>query len=139
MKVTTAVAVCGLLSWTSYVAGAGLNDGDIVDRIYVHPKTGQALLVMSVDLPLTVEANEFKFSHKVSTYVGFVESGQLRTKYPQAKANVPVVFSFVFEQSPPPNVMPKLRAMKERLTGKGYEVQMKFYEEKFNKLVDLEP
>jgi hypothetical protein len=139
MKVAAAAIVSCLLPLALHASAAGLNDGDVVDRVLVHPKTGQALLVMSVDLPLTEEANEYKFSHKVSTYVGFVESGQLRVKYPQVKADVPVLLSFVFEQPPPPNVIPKLRAMKERLIAKGYQVQMKVYEERLNKLVDLEP
>lgn len=137
MKTVAAVFVAGFLCWASSANAGGLNDGDVVDRVYVHPKTGQALLLLSVDLPLTQEANESKFSHKLSTYVAFVESGQLHAKYPQVKPSVPVALSFVFEESPPANVLPKLRAMRERLVGKEYEVQMKVVER--NKLVDLEP
>jgi uncharacterized protein DUF6572 len=138
MKLCTVVAICSL-TWASYAFGGGLNDGDVVDRVLIHPKTGQALLVMSVDLPLTEEANEEKLSHKVSTYVAFVESGQLHAKYPQAKPNVPILLSFVFELPPPSNVVQKLRGMKERLIDRGYEVQIKIYDEKLKKLVDLEP
>jgi hypothetical protein len=128
-----------LMACAAAVVAAGLNDGEVVDRVYVHPKTGQAMLLMSVDLPLSQEANEYKLSHKLSTYVAFVESGQLHKKYPQVKVDVPVAFSLVFEQPPPANVIPKLRAMKERLVAKGHEVQMKVVDTKLNKLVDLEP
>lgn len=117
---------------------AGLADGDVIDRLHIDPDTGQALLFLRVDLPLTAQENEYKFSHKVSTYVHFVESGQLRAKYPQAKSNAPIVFSFIFEERPPENVVPKLRAMKNRLLVRGYEVQMKVYDEKAHKLMDLE-
>jgi hypothetical protein len=139
MKRVAASIVATLVACASSAIAAGLNDGEIVDRVYVHPKTGQALLLLSVDLPLSLEANEHKLSHKLSTYVGFVESGQLHKKYPQVKAGVPVALSFVFEEAPPPNVMSKLRAMKERLVGRGYEVQMKVVDTKLNRLVDLEP
>ena len=128
-----------MVTWALHAIAAGLHDGDIVDRILVHPKTGQALLVMSVDLPLTDETNEQKLSHKLGTYTAFVESGQLHAKYPQAKPDVPVLLSFVFEQRPPANVMPRLRAMKERLVARGYEIQLKVYEDKLNKVVDFEP
>jgi hypothetical protein len=137
MKLATVALACALLIGSSCVR-AGLADADVIDRLHIDPATGQALLFLRVDLPLTAEENEYKFSHKVSTYLHFIESGQLRAKYPQAKADSPIVFSFIFETPPPANVVPKLRAMKDRLRAKGYEVQMKVYDEKLNKLVDLE-
>jgi len=137
MKVTTVALACALLIGSSFVR-AGLADGDVIDRLHIDQATGQTLLFLRVDLPLTAEENEYKFSHKVSTYVHFVESGQLRAKYPQAKGDSPIVFSFIFEAPPPANVVPKLRAMKDRLRTRGYEVQMKVYDEQLNKLVDLD-
>jgi hypothetical protein len=136
MKLATIALACSLAMGTS--ARAGLADGDVIDRLHIDPNTGQTLLFLRVDLPLTAEENEYKFSHKVSTYVHFVESGQLRAKYPQAKVDSPIVFSFIFEAPPPATVVPKLRAMKDRLRARGYEVQMKVYDEKLNKLVDLD-
>jgi hypothetical protein len=132
------IAVACFLAIGSSSVRAGLADADVIDRLHVDPDTGQTLLFLRVDLPLTAEENEYKFSHKVSTYVHFVESGQLRAKYPQAKADSPIVFSFIFESTPPANVVPKLRAMKDRLRVRGYDVQMKVYDEKLNKLVDLD-
>ena len=137
LKITTIALACCLLPGSSFVH-AGLADGDVIDRLHIDPTTGQTLLFLRVDLPLTAEENEYKFSHKVSTYVHFVESGQLRAKYPLAKADSAIVFSFIFEQRPPENVVPKLRSMKNRLLIRGYEVQMKVYDEKLHKLVDLE-
>ena len=137
MKVTSVALACALLIGSSFVR-AGLADADVIDRLHIDPNTGQTLLFLRVDLPLTAEENEYKFSHKVSTYVHFVESGQLRAKYPQAKVDSPIVFSFIFEAPPPANVVPKIRAMKDRLRARGYEVQMKVYDEKINKLVDLD-
>jgi len=138
MKARLATAACFVILVSS-AGAAGLNDGEVVDRVLVHPKTGQALLVMSVDLPLTEEANELKLRHKLSTYVAFVESGQLRTKYPEVKPDVPVLLSFVFEVPPPVNVVPKLQAMKSRLLERGYQVHMRVYDQKLKKLQDLEP
>jgi hypothetical protein len=137
MKVTTVALAGALLIGSSFVR-AGLADGEVIDRLHIDPATGQTLLFLRVDLPLTAQENEYKFSHKVSSYVHFVESGQLRAKYPQAKLDSPIVFSFIFETPPPENVVPKLRALKNRLLARGYEVQMKVYDEKLNKLVDLE-
>jgi len=136
MKLASIALACSVAMGTS--ARAGLADGDVIDRLHIDPNTGQALLFLRVDLPLTAEENEYKFSHKVSTYVHFIESGQLRAKYPQAKVDSPIVFSFIFEAPPPANVVPKLRTMKDRLRARGYEVQMKLYDEKLNKLVDLD-
>ncbi len=139
MNAKSAIATLCLFAIPSLVAAAGLADPDSIDRVLLHPRTRQAALVLTVDLPLEVEENERRLQGKVDAYISFVESGRLKAMYSQVDLNVPVVIAIVFEMRPPQLLLPKLLATKAQLQQKGFEVRMQVYDQTINGLRNLEP
>ena len=132
------LAAFGFFAFTTS-SGAGLSNPDVVDYVLANPATGQAALIMSVDVPLSSEDAERRFNRKITSYIAFVQSGQLYRNYPQVKDGVPVRISIVFESQPPAPVLPKLRLAKVRLEQLGYQVQLRAYDPDKRKSVDFEP
>ncbi len=117
----------------------GLDDGDVVDAVMLHDVTGKPALVLSVDRPLETAADELKLDYKIGTYVGFVRSGELYNRYPKAKREEKPMLIFVFEDLPSPGIRDKAFAARERLVEMGFDVELKVYDEKAQKNVDLAP
>ena len=117
----------------------GLADGDVIDLVMVHGQTGQPALILSVDQPIDSEAAEKQFDYKLGTYIGFVRSGDIYAKYPKAKREERPLIIVVFEAPPSERVKAMSLSARERMREMGFDVQLKVYDEKARKNVDLAP
>jgi len=133
------LAGIALIFGTSIASSAGLNDGETVDRVFLHPTTNQAALILSVDQPLTSEEVEKKLDFKLGSYIGFVSSGELYKRFPKASRDQRVLIAFILEFPPPPAAKERLFRMKDRLIAMGYDVWLKVLDERSQKNIDLAP
>jgi len=124
---------------TSPVFARGLDDGDIIDAVFVHRETGKPALVLTVDKPVESATVEKQIDYKLGTYIGFVRSGDLYARYPKAdRAQKPLII-ILFEFPPPSRVRTMTIAARERLLDMGFAVDLKVYDEAARQNVDLAP
>jgi hypothetical protein len=121
------------------VHSRGLDDGDVIDSVFVHAQTGKPALVLSVDKQMLSEAEEKQLDYKLGTYIGFVRSGDLYSKYPKAIRTERPLIIFVFEFPPPARVRAMSFRARDRLAEMGFDVELKVYDEGVRKNVDLAP
>jgi hypothetical protein len=75
---------------------------DVVDVVSIDKKTGHVVLTISdhLDWSNTVE-HQAMLQAKFNKYLAFVESGEILTRYPDAKGR-PVAIKVVFKYKPDP-------------------------------------
>lgn len=81
-----AVLLCGLAA----TAKPALTDLGRVDRVAVDKATGQATLVLLIDLPLEDGLTKRRVIRKLNLYAAVVRSGELRKQFPKIDASRPV-------------------------------------------------
>lgn len=81
-----AVLLCGLAA----TANPALTDLGRVDRVVVDKATGQATLVLLIDLPLEDGLTKRRVIRKLNLYAAVVRSGELRKQFPEIDASRPV-------------------------------------------------
>jgi len=133
------LAICLFLAAIAPALATGLDDGDVIDSVFLNPRTGQPALVMSVDKPLDSPERERQLDYKLGTYVGFARSGDLYKRYPKADSTQRVLIAFILENQPSDRVRAMLFQAKGRLVDMGFDVWLRVFDEHKQKNVDLEP
>jgi hypothetical protein len=133
-----AIFLAASLSLTALHA-AGLEDGDVVDAVMIHRDTGQPALILGVDKPVDTEAVEKQLDYKLGTYIGFVRSGDLYSRYPKANPSEKPLITIVFEYPPSERVRGMTFRARDRLVEMGFVVHLKAYDEAAKRNVDLAP
>jgi len=128
-----------LLALSLGAFATGLDDGDVVDQVFINPANGKPALALSVDKPVESPEVEEQLDYKLGTYIGFVRSGDLYKRYTKASPGQPVLIAFSFEYPPSPRVKAMLFRMRERLIEMGFEVWLRVYDEAKKRNVDIEP
>jgi len=73
---------------------------DVVDILGIDRKTGHVVLTISDHLDWSDSVgHQTILQKKLNTYLAFVESGEILTRYPEAKSR-PVAFRVVFQIPP---------------------------------------
>lgn len=73
---------------------------DVVDVISTDPKTGQVVLTISDHLDWTDSVrHQAVLQAKFNKYLAFIESGEILTRYPEAKGR-PIAINVVFKHKP---------------------------------------
>jgi hypothetical protein len=117
----------------------GLDDGDRIDQVHIHATTGQPALILSVDKPVDSEPAEKQLDYKLGTYIGFVRSKDIYSRYPKANPGEKPLIIFIFEFPPSTKVRSMLFGARERLLEMGFEVWLKVYDETSKRNVDIAP
>ena len=125
--------------FASSAVARGLDDGDVVDAVMIHGVTGKPALILGVDKPVESEAIERQLDYKLGTYIGFIRSGDLYSRYSKANRDERPLIIFVFEYPPPSRVRAMAFRARDRLLEMGIEAQLKIYDESAKKNVDLAP
>jgi len=79
-----------LLGSLAAAAKPAVTDLSRIDRVVVEKSTGQATLVLVIDLPLEDGLTKRRVIRKLNLYAAVVESGDLRARFPEIDASRPV-------------------------------------------------
>jgi hypothetical protein len=120
-------------------SATGLDDGDVIDQVFINPSNGKPALALSVDKPVNSSEIEKQLDYKLGTYIGFVRSGELYKRHPKVDQAQRVLIVFVFEYPPSPQVKAMLFRMRDRLIEMGFDVWLRVYDEELKRNVDIEP
>jgi hypothetical protein len=105
---------------------------DIVDVISIHQKTGHVVLTISdhLDWSNTIE-HQRTLQTKFNKYLAFVESGEILTRYPDAR-DLPVTFKVVFKYKPDEDGWRFLARAKEVIESAGFNLRHEVYAESYD-------
>jgi len=105
---------------------------NVVDVISTDKESGEVILTISdhLDWSNTV-AHQTALHEKFNKYLAFVESGEILTRYPDAR-NRPVVIKVVFKHKPDPEALRFLARAKEVIESAGYSLRSEIFAESFD-------
>jgi hypothetical protein len=105
---------------------------DVVDVISIDRKTGHVILTISdhLDWSNTVE-HQTTLQTKFNKYLAFVESGEILTRYPDAKGR-PVAFKVVFKYKPDQEGWQFLARAKAVIESAGFSLRHEVFAESYD-------
>jgi hypothetical protein len=105
---------------------------DVVDVISTDKETGHVILTISdhLDWSNTV-AHQIALQAKFNKYLAFVESGEILTRYPDARAR-PVAIKVVFKYRPDQEGWRFLARAKEVIESAGFSLRHEVFAESYD-------
>jgi hypothetical protein len=109
-----------------------VNQYDVVDVVSIDPKTGTVILTISdhLDWSNTVE-HQTILQTKFNKYLAFVESGEILTRYPDAKGRS-VAFKVVFKYRPDQDGWQFLAKAKDVIEAAGFSLRHEVFAESYD-------
>ncbi len=105
---------------------------DVVDVVSIDKKTGHVILTISdhLDWSNTVE-HQTVLQAKFNKYLAFIESGEILTRYPDAKDR-PVAIKVVFKYKPDQEGWQFLARAKEVIESAGFSLRQEVFAESYD-------
>lgn len=105
---------------------------DVVDIISIDPKTGHVILTISDHLDWTTSVDhQTVLQAKFNKYLAFVESGEILTRYPEARGR-PVAIKVVFKHRPDQEGWQFLARAQQVIESAGFTLRHELFAESYD-------